>query len=144
VAGEVAGQVTGEYALDGLAVPETLNLLHDLLEQVGRDHPGVAVEDLSMFETAVIEIAGNVVEHGLPPGEVTYGFRLVVRPDRLEATLWDSGGLVPEAEHRVTGGLPDEWSEQGRGLVLAGTVLDDLGYQRVAGGNRWQMTRLRR
>jgi serine/threonine-protein kinase RsbW len=140
----VVGEGAGEYALDGLAVPETLSLLHDLLEQVGRDHPGVAAEDLSMFETAVIEIAGNVVEHGLPRGEVTYGFRLVVRPDRLEATLWDSGGPVPEAERRVTGELPGEWSEQGRGLVLAGTVLDDLGYQRVAGGNRWQMTRLRR
>lgn len=128
----------------GLAVPETLNLLHDLLAQVAREHPGVAVEDLSMFETAVIEIAGTVVEHGLPPGEVTYGFRLVVRTDRLEATLWDSGDPVPEAGHRTTGELPDEWSEQGPGVVLAGTVLDDLGYQRVAGGKRWRMTRLRR
>lgn len=140
----MAGEVTGEYTLDGLAVPETLNLLHDLLARVGREHPGVAAEDLSLFETAVIEIAGNVVEHGLPRGEVTYGLRLVVRPDRLEGTLWESGGPVPEAEHWAAGELPDEWSEGGRGLVLADTVLDDLDYQRVAGGNRWRMTRLRR
>jgi hypothetical protein len=31
--------VTGDYLLEGLAVPESLNLLHDLLERVGREHP---------------------------------------------------------------------------------------------------------
>jgi hypothetical protein len=31
--------VTGDYLLEGLAVPGSLNLLHDLLERVGREHP---------------------------------------------------------------------------------------------------------
>jgi serine/threonine-protein kinase RsbW len=139
----MAGEASGEYALDGLAVPETLNLLHDLLARVGREHPGVGAEDLSMFETAVIEIAGNMVEHGVAPGGVTYGLRLDVRPDRLVATLWESGEPVPDAEGRSADELPEVWSERGRGLALAGTVLDELTYQRVAGGNRWQLTRLR-
>jgi serine/threonine-protein kinase RsbW len=60
--------VTGDYLLEGLAVPESLNLLHDLLERVGREHPDLDAGDLMMFETAVIEVAGNVVEHGRPPG----------------------------------------------------------------------------
>jgi serine/threonine-protein kinase RsbW len=137
--------MTGEYRLDGLAVPETLDLLHDLLERVGREHPEVAPADVMMFETAVIEIAGNVVEHGVPRGKVSYGFRLDVLADRLEATLWESGTPVEGgAVSGARGEMPDEWSEDGRGLALAGSVLDELSYRRVAGGNRWQLTRLRR
>jgi len=134
----------GEYRLEGLAVPETLDLLHGLLARAGAEHPDITPADLMMFETAVIEIAGNVVEHGVPPGEVTYGFRLVVLPDRLEGTLWDSGAPLPEAPLEQGSVMPGEWREEGRGLALAGTVLDDLSCQRVAGGNRWRMTRLRR
>jgi hypothetical protein len=48
-----------------------------------------------MFETAVIEVAGNVVEHRRPPGHVTWAFRLSVLGDRLEARLSDSGEEYP-------------------------------------------------
>ena len=49
------------------------------------EHPDLDAGDLMMFETAVIEVAGNVVEHGRRPGSVTWAFRLSVLPDRLEA-----------------------------------------------------------
>ena len=78
--------MSGDYLLEGLAVPESLNLLHDLLEEVGQEHPELAPSDLMMFETAVIEVAGNVVEHGQPPGRVRWSFRLSVLEDRLEAS----------------------------------------------------------
>jgi serine/threonine-protein kinase RsbW len=134
--------VTGDYVLEGLAVPETLNLLHDLLERAGREHPDVDPSDLMLFETAVIEVAGNVVEHGRPPGHVTWAFRLSVHPDRLEATLSDSG-----EEYTVgTWGteMPaDLLQEDGRGLALATRVLHSLDYQRAAGANHWTMLRRR-
>jgi serine/threonine-protein kinase RsbW len=133
--------MTGEYLIDGLAVPESLDLLHDLLERVAREHPDVSAADLMMFETAVIEIAGNVVEHGRPPGEVTYGFRLEVLPDRLEGVLIDSGEELPPSPEAT---MPSHWDESGRGLALAGSVLDHLSYTRDEGENRWQMRRLRR
>jgi serine/threonine-protein kinase RsbW len=56
--------MSGDYVLDGLAVPESLNLLQDLLEEVGQEHPELAASDLMLFETAVIEVAGGVVERG--------------------------------------------------------------------------------
>lgn len=133
--------MTGEYLIDGLAVPESLDLLHDLLERVAAQHPDVSAADLMMFETAVIEIAGNVVEHGRPPGEVTYGFRLEVHPDRLEGVLTDSGQELPSTAEAT---MPGQWDESGRGLALAGSVLDHLSYTREQGENRWHMQRLRR
>src|SRR5688500_19350846 len=46
---------------------------------------------VSMMETAVIEIAGNLVEHGRPPGRVRYRFTLTV--DR-KSTRLNSSHLV--------------------------------------------------
>ena len=133
--------MTGEYVLEGLAVPESLNLLHDLLDRVGRDHPDVDSADLMLFETAVIEVAGNVVEHGHPPGKVSWAFRIEIRPDRLEAALSDSGEEYPGGTWGT--GMPDPMQETGRGLALATAVLDSLTYERRDDANHWRMQRLR-
>jgi serine/threonine-protein kinase RsbW len=133
--------MAGEYRLDGVAVPDVLEELHALLERVGREHADIPAEDLMLFETAVIEIAGNVVEHGRPPGEVPYAFELTVHPDRIEALLSDTGQAADLPEDP---GMPSELAEEGRGLALADLALDELTYQRQAGENRWHMTRRRR
>jgi serine/threonine-protein kinase RsbW len=133
--------VTGDYVLDGLAVPESLNLLHDLLERVGHENPDLDPADLMMFETAVIEVVGNVVEHGRPPGRVSWAFQLSVLPDRLEAQLSDSGEEYPGGAWGTA--MPPVLQEDGRGLALATAVLDSLEYQRSAGANHWTMLRQR-
>jgi serine/threonine-protein kinase RsbW len=131
--------MTGDYLLDGLAVPESLNLLQDLLEEVGREHPELAPSDLMLFETAVIEVAGNVVEHGRPSGRVRWSFRLLVRKDRLEARLSDSGEEYPGGAWGTD--MPDTMDEEGRGLALATAVLDSLLYERSGDVNEWSMVR---
>jgi serine/threonine-protein kinase RsbW len=131
--------VTGEYVLDGLAVPQSLNELHDLLERVGAEHPELTESDLMLFETAVIEVAGNVVEHGRPPGEVRWAFRLQVHPDRLEARLSDGGQEYPGGTWGTE--MPDSMHEDGRGLALADAVLHSLTYQRRDDANHWTMVR---
>lgn len=132
--------MAGDYLLEGLAVPQTLHELHELLERAGSEHADLPEQDLMLFETAVIEIAGNVVEHGRPKGEVTYTFRLRVLPDRLQGLLDDGGQAVRQSESSV---MPDSWSEHGRGLALARAVLDELTYQRDGDRNVWVMTKRR-
>lgn len=132
---------TGGYLLTGLAVPEGLADLHDLLARVAEDHPGVSATDLMLFETAVIEIANNVVEHGRPEGRVHWSFRMEVHPDRIQARLTDDGqafGGVPDGRE-----MPDELSEAGRGLALAIAALDHLEYERRDAANHWNMERQR-
>jgi serine/threonine-protein kinase RsbW len=130
----------GEYRVDTLAVPETLNLLHDLLDRVRDEHPDVEATDLMLFETAVIEIANNVVEHGRPPGTIRYSFTLEVGSDELLGHLRD-GGPPLEGPERA---MPGTDSENGRGLALARVALDDLEYERVDDHNEWTMVRRRR
>jgi serine/threonine-protein kinase RsbW len=133
--------MTGDYRLSGLAVPESLDLLHELLEQVRTDHQDLDENDLSMFETAIVEIHGNVVRHGRPPGEVRYAFQLTVENDQLVGVLADTGDTAPDLSE--PGVLPDELSESGRGLWLAQATLDQLDYLRVGNRNTWKLVRHR-
>jgi serine/threonine-protein kinase RsbW len=133
--------MAGEYALRGLAVPESLDLLQDLLEQVRREHPDLREADVSMFETAIVEIHGNVVEHGHPPGRVIYAFELEVSADRLVGVLADTGRAAPDLSGLDE--LPHELAESGRGLWLARATLDDLQYARMGDRNTWKLIRNR-
>lgn len=126
------------YELAGRAVPEALTTLHNLFTRAGSEHADIEHNDLMLFETAVIEVAGNVIEHGRPPGEVRWRFRLDVRPGWLEAELSDSG----EAFGRpVDAPMPAPESDTGRGIALARAALDELGYIRRGGENHWHMVR---
>jgi serine/threonine-protein kinase RsbW len=133
--------MTGEYSVHGLAVPASLDLLHGLLQQVRSDHPEIDELDLSMLETAIVEIHGNVIEHGTPPGEVVYAFELRVHDDRLVGILADTGNAVPDLSR--IGDLPDELAESGRGLWLAKESLDELVYSRTGDRNTWKLVRRR-
>lgn len=133
--------MAGDYRLDGLATPVVLEELHDLLTRVRADHPDVAADDLMLFETAVIEIAGNVVEHGLPPGQVPYSFVLDVAPSRVTGVLSHEGDRL---EGSLGRDMPGDDAENGRGLPLAELALDDLTYHHEAGVSRWLLTRERR
>lgn len=133
--------MTGEYQLSGLAVPESLDRLHELLERVRTDHTELDENDLAMFETAIVEIHGNVVQHGRPPGEVRYVFELTVEEDQLVGLLADTGDTTPDP----TGpdAPPDELAESGRGLWLARATLDELDYLRSGDRNTWRLVRRR-
>lgn len=131
------------YAIDGFAVPEGVEALHDLLERVGSDHPELDPSDLMLFETAVIEIANNVVEHGRPRGKVQWHFALDVRPDELDARLSDSGEAYADDPDGIDYSMPDELAESGRGLPLAHAILDRIEYRRTEDANHWHLVRRR-
>lgn len=129
----------GSYSISGLATDAGLTELHDLLDRVRAECPELAASDLAMLETALIEIAGNVVEHGTPPGGIRYEFGLEVADDGLRGRLVDDGDeVVLQAES----GNPDAMAESGRGLLLARAALTELRYERRGGRNVWLLTRL--
>lgn len=134
--------MTGDhYELGGISVPRDMEQLHDLLEQASSEHPHVPPADVMMFETAVMEVANNVVEHGRPAGQVRWQFSLRVLPDALTARLSDSGEEYPGWHADGVPDMPGEMAESGRGLALASAVLDELDYQREDGVNVWVMRR---
>lgn len=126
-----------QYVVAGFAVPEGLEQLHALLDQVRGQHPTLGARDVMAFETAVIEIAGNVVEHDT--SATTWTFILNVTSTELRGSLADNGTTF---EGEVGSRLPDDpLAESGRGLAMAGSLLDELAYERVQGRNHWHMVR---
>lgn len=139
MAGETPGRT--EYSVSGLAVPETLDLLHGLLDEARADHPALGEGDMSMIEMAIIEIAGNVVRHAPPGVTAVYSFRLDVQEDRLVGVLTHSG---PEVVLDGEPEMPEDlMAESGRGLALAGAALDELRHEFTDDQNVWTLVRNR-
>lgn len=134
------GEVTHRFAVTVSAVPESLERLHALVEQVGAERPDVSAVDLSMVETAVIELAANVAEHGYPPG-VKMTLEIEVADDVIRAELRD-GGDDPRVDVD-SAILPEEFAEAGRGLFMARAVVDEIRFERRTDHNLWVVVRRR-
>ncbi len=139
-------EVPGRLELSAPASPETLDLVHAVLEQLWLNHEDVSARDRFRFETAVIEILGNIVEHAyrLEPGveDAAGGSRrfdivLSATAEELVASFGDNG--MPIALDLSDIAMPDEDAESGRGLALAAAALDDLSYERIEGRNHWRL-----
>jgi serine/threonine-protein kinase RsbW len=126
------------YRLEGFAVPAELDRVHALLARAGAEHPEVDPTALMLFETAVIEIANNVVEHGRPIGEVRWRFVLTIDDEAIRADLHDSAQPVTAD---LDAPMPETDAESGRGLPLAGALLDEITVQQGPDGNHWHMAR---
>lgn len=135
--GEMGAEVT-EYVLEGFAVPEQLDALHSLLAQAAEEHPELDSMDVMLFETAIVEIANNVVKHGQPEGKVRWRFKVRVREHEIEAELDDTAQQFTPARGSA---MPGENAEGGRGLPIAEALLDQLECSRMGDRNHWRMVR---
>jgi serine/threonine-protein kinase RsbW len=139
----VATESEVEASMDGL--DDVHRILGDFWGQLeaGREGNGPAVPDETwrvLFESAVAEVAGNIIRHARPPSK----FYLALRrfPDRVEAVLLDQGipyqlvPVRPTVDMRAAMTEPD--MDHGWGLAIAHAVTDGIVYSRLASGhNRW-------
>ena len=119
---------------------EGLDVLHESVEELrrvlGRDAHDRALIHL---ETALGEIGGNVLTHGRPRGTtrpVEYALR--VHDGEAVASLVDFGPPVHEQLRRE---MPGHDDEDGRGIAIARSLLDELGYERDGDLNRWRLVK---
>lgn len=117
---------------------EGLNVLHASV-QLLRETAGLPAHDrnLMLFETALAEIGANVLTHGRPPGS-DYAVDYVLWLEKGAAMASFTDGGAPVYDH-LTRAMPDPSSESGRGLAMARSLLDELGYGRVGEMNKWQL-----
>jgi len=129
-----------EFRASFSGLDEGLGVLHKSVERL-RKAMGRTRDDrpLMLFETALGEIGSNVLTHGRPPGTekpVEYALRL--DGGTVVASLTDSGS--PAHEH-LAREMPGHESEAGRGLAIARSLLDELGYERDGDLNRWRLVK---
>lgn len=127
------------HTLQLQAPPDNVDAVHSLLETVWAHDLIVSGSDRLRFETALIELASNVLQHANTGAGVTCNLQLQISAEQIVATLRDSGASA------VTGiphaGMPDELAEGGRGLPLIHALVDELDYQRDGDINQWRIVR---
>ncbi len=122
------------------ARPASLDEIHDTVQSLWAEHAGFPAADRIRFETAVIEVAGNIVTHAAEglSSEVAIELTLTVTPDSVTACFRDDGGAA-ELD-LASAQMPDTTAEFGRGLALTRALADDLTYERVGATNIWTLT----
>ena len=131
--------------VSGEARETSLDEVHAALERMWeRTRPPADDVFRMLFDTAVAEVAANILEHARPDrGTMRVDLELSVWPDRVEARFSDDGR--PMAQRIVARGLgaSDLPPERGRGLHMALVALDELGYESVEGRNEWRLVKRR-
>jgi serine/threonine-protein kinase RsbW len=120
----------------------SLEEIHDLVASLWERQTRFPPADRLRFETAVIEVAGNIVAHaaaGQSGGrEVTVELALTVSPESATACFHDDGGAA-ELD-LASARMPDTLAECGRGIALTRALADDLTYERSRSANIWTLT----
>ncbi|HEY1455828.1 MAG TPA: ATP-binding protein [Candidatus Dormibacteraeota bacterium] len=116
-----------------------LETLHDSVRML-RVAIGRANDDhaLMLFETALGEIGANVLTHGRPNDDIEVDYILRSDGAAAFASFVDRGPAV--ADH-LARPMPDQDREAGRGLAIARSVLDELGYMRQGEVNTWRLVK---
>lgn len=138
-----AADGAAELRVDGTAEPAWLDDVHGALARLWSAAPDVPELDRLRFETAVIEIATNIVRHTVPatgggPAVVRVSALLRAVPGRVEAELSDDGAPV---EVDLDPAPVDDLAESGRGIALVLRAVDTLEHRRVEDRNTWRLTR---
>ena len=136
----------GVSVIDVAAVPESIDLVQNTFEAwwsaLGID----SMEVRFPFETAIVEIAANVIEHSIRADtaeDSTVGegrrFTLELRAEdeRLTAVFNDNG--LPAEIDLSSVSMADLEDEDGRGLALALLSLESLDYSHEGGRNIWTL-----
>lgn len=124
---------------------EAVNLCHERLDRLWQSHPGVPARERARFETALVEVVGNVVRHAQAgPGQrVEVGVELSVGASFIEAHVHEFGAVHAHIPHLCTAGTARPEAESGRGLAMVRSLVETLSYSRTDLGNVWTLRRRR-
>jgi serine/threonine-protein kinase RsbW len=121
--------------------PDDVDAVHELVAGLWDDRPDVGDLDRMAFETALIELASNVIEHADDGQGVTCVVSVTVDEGVMSARLSD--GSEPGDFRLAPREMPGVDAESGRGLAMVQMLCDELTYERVGGENVWSVRRTR-
>jgi len=130
---------TSVHTLSMFAPPDDVDTVHTMLESVWLSAPQISMRDRLSFETALIELASNVIRHADGGGGVSCTLRVEITADRIVASLTDSG--LAGNISLIAPSMPGELEESGRGLSIIHALVDEVNYDRCDDLNHWRISR---
>ena len=119
--------------------PDDVDEVHEFLQGIWDENPHIPLRDRFSFETALVELASNIILYSVVTSSVTCDIVIETSTDQINATISDNGDLVDLAldEHI----MPDEFSESGRGIPLIKALVDNFEYGNSENKNTWRMSK---
>lgn len=127
------------HALVLVAPPDTIGRVHELLERMWADAPHISAIDRMSFETALIEVAANVIQHANHGNPVECTVAVDATGGSISATLIDTGEQAGLELSTVE--MPEGAVESGRGLAIVKALVDEISYDSDGTVNCWRLTR---
>ncbi|PRY65893.1 serine/threonine-protein kinase RsbW [Glaciihabitans tibetensis] len=121
--------------------PDEVDVVHVALASLWAQDADVDAMDRMMFETALIELVSNVIEHGDSQTTINCTLDLAVDESTMKAVLVDTAS--PPRIDLSPREMPDEFAESGRGLAFIQALVDDFDYRRAGGSNIWTLNKRR-
>jgi serine/threonine-protein kinase RsbW len=121
--------------------PDDPDAVYAALASLWEEREDVDEMDRMMFETALVELVSNVIQHATSTTTIMCQLDIAVGDDALSAVLVDTAD-PPDVD---TGprAMPDEFAESGRGLAFIQALVNDLQYERTERRNVWSIMKNR-
>jgi serine/threonine-protein kinase RsbW len=120
---------------------DDIDVVHAFYARVCDGHLGLDEIDRFRFETALIELASNVIQHADDGNGIIADILLEITSDTIRATITDSS---PAGEVEISlRAMPDELDEHGRGIAFIQRLVDELHYERRGAENIWRIEKRR-
>jgi serine/threonine-protein kinase RsbW len=121
-----------------LVPPHDVDEVHESVDDLWQLNSDLGERERIRFETALVELAGNVIEHAGDGERLLCALTLRRTATTLEAVLSDTGAEV-RIPFRAVMPDPEELAESGRGIAMIEMLMDDFAYERDDAGNRWRL-----
>ncbi|NRG41292.1 ATP-binding protein [Rathayibacter sp. VKM Ac-2804] len=119
--------------------PDDIELVHDLLDSLFTERVDVGARDRMEFETALVELVSNVIQHAVSTTAVLCRLVVTVDDDALRAELIDTAD--PPGVDTGPREMPDAFAESGRGLALITALVTVFDYERTSSRNLWSISK---
>ena len=120
---------------------DDINVVHAYIERIWALHPDLDVMDKLRFETALIELAANVIQHADDGKSIVADVSIVIDSDYIHGRISDSSPAVKVDLTRRE--MPDGDAESGRGIAFIQRLVDVLHYERRDEENLWVIEKRR-
>jgi serine/threonine-protein kinase RsbW len=121
--------------------PDGIDLVHGALASLWEECEDISEMDRMMFETALIELASNVIQHATSSTAIVCHLEITADETTIRAVLVDSAD-PPEIDEGPRE-MPDEFAESGRGLAFIQALVDEFEHHRDKGRNVWTIAKRR-
>ncbi|MBF4615385.1 ATP-binding protein [Curtobacterium sp. VKM Ac-1376] len=118
--------------------PNDVDEVHESIDDLWHLNADLGDGERIRFETAMVELAGNVIDHAEGDERLLCELTLRRTSTSLEAVLSDSSAEV-HVPFRAVMPDPEEMAESGRGIAMIELLMDDFSYERDSHGNKWRL-----